>query len=301
MNDPGGGRTARTFTSSSALLRCTSKSVELLVSRDSSLATLAKSRISSGVNALFRPKEGKRVTSEAVYNPFTLAVYDTAVWSFNSPHLWRIKEHECQDLYKHCLREKHCEVAVGTGLFLKKRLGSSQDGNDANNLKDLTLMDLNQNTLDIGEKRISAAAEKYGRDLKILEVVVDITKPDSIPEELRGSFQSVAANFLVHCLHADSILDKRAAFESCASLLASEINGGGCFFGSTILGHDLLEDEDIAGPAAVNTIHKYNDWGIFDNKGDTFEDVEIVLHDLFHDVEVWKSGYCAVWKANNPK
>ena len=76
---------------------------------------------------------------------------------------------------------------------------------------------------------------------------------------------------------------------------------GGVFFGSTILGRDLLDDAGQAGPHAVATIHHYNEIGIFGNSGDSFEDMVAVLENLFNDVSVFKVGYCAVWLAKNPK
>ena len=73
------------------------------------------------------------------------------------------------------------------------------------------------------------------------------------------------------------------------------------FFGSTILGKDLLDDSAQAGPHAAATIRHYNEIGIFGNSGDSFEDIIAVLEDLFIDVSVFKVGYCAVWLAKNPK
>ena len=75
----------------------------------------------------------------------------------------------------------------------------------------------------------------------------------------------------------------------------------GTFFGSTILGKDLVKDQNIAGPAAVNCLEEYMQLGIFGNKADSMGDLETVLGDLFDEVEVWQSGYCGVWKAQGPK
>ena len=65
------------------------------------------------------------------------------------------------------------------------------------------------------------------------------------PTKLLGTFDSVAANFLLHRLYSDSLLDKKSAVASCSSLLRED---GGVFFGSTILGRDLLDDAVQAGP-----------------------------------------------------
>ena len=229
-------------------------------------------------------------TSDAAYTPVGLSVYDALVWGFNSPFHWRIREEEVQQMYQDCLSQSkdHAEVAVGTGLFLRDL---DLDGLP---LQHVSLLDLNPNALDKCVSRIQEV-DRYKHAISIDKIECDILQP--VQPKLRQAFDSVAANFLLHCLHGDSILKKRAAFESCASLL----KGGGVFFGTTILGQDIQKDASNAGDATMRTQKLYNELGIFGNEGDTFNDVSMVLHELFEEVQVWRVGYCAAWKARKPR
>ncbi|KAL7517478.1 hypothetical protein ACHAWX_002393 [Stephanocyclus meneghinianus] len=134
---------------------------------------------------------------------------------------------------------------------------------------------------------------------KLNKFIVDITSSehDFLLTSHTGQYQSVAANFLFHCLHGSSILDKFQSFQNCASLLGRD----GVFIGSTILGKEMLLDAGRAGEIPLKVLHTYNDWGVFGNLGDSFEDLENVLKDLFLEVELKKVGYCGLWKATGPK
>lgn len=262
------------------------------VTKDNAIVEFGKLIIANRLNAKLK-KQKMAGTSEAIYNPKVLAMYDAVVWRFNSPALWRISKNEIHDLYKDCVGANHCEIAVGTGLFLKDYVLENESH------QQLSLFDLNKNTIDIAEKRINEAIANNGRSLQFKKAILDITKPESIPEEIKHSYDSVAANCLLHCLHDSGLQDrdKFAAIQSCASLLKED----GCFFGSTLLGKDLLDDADNAGPAAIKTIQFYNELGIFGNMNDAYADLESVLNELFGAVELWRTGYCAVWKAKAPK
>jgi hypothetical protein len=50
------------------------------------------------------------------------------------------------------------------------------------------------------------------------KLVADSTKADSLCTHV-GQYNLMAANFLFHCLHGQSLYDKRLAFANCASLL----------------------------------------------------------------------------------
>ena len=242
-----------------------------------------KKEVSDEINSFFRSQMLGKSTSDAAYSPGALDVYDAAVWGFNSPFLWRITQEDCQYLYDQYAKRVHCEIGVGTGIFLSELQGISS----------LTLMDANSNSLDACARRV----QESNNSIEVSKVTVDITDTDSI-SEFKGQFRSVSANFLFHCLHGDNLLDKRDAFQNCASLMSPN---NACFFGSTILGKDLLEDKSGAGEVAVQTMLDYNKWGIFGNKGDSFEGLEQILNETFDDVKVWRSGYCGVWKVENPK
>jgi hypothetical protein len=267
---------------------------KLNVTKDNPIVEFGKLIIANRINAKFKRQKTAR-TSEAIYNPKVLAMYDAVVWRFNSPALWRISMNEIHDLYRDCVSANHCEIAVGTGLFLKDYVLENESPQQVS----LSLFDLNKNTIDIAEKRINEAVANNGKSVQFTKAIFDITNPESISEDIKHSYDSVAANYLLHCLHGNGLQDKDkfAAIQSCATLVKED----GCFFGSTLLGKDLLDDADNAGPAAIKTIEFYNEIGIFGNMNDLMADLESVLNELFGEVELWREGYCAVWKAKAPK
>jgi hypothetical protein len=143
----------------------------------------------------------------------------------------------------------------------------------------------------------------------ISKLVVDITDTSPLTEKveeghsshltpIRGKFQLVGANFLFHCLHGSNLYDKVDAFRNCTSLLDPK---DGVFFGSTILGKELLDNKNIAGETAICVLRVFNDVGVFGNFGDSLEDLDGLLRDIFYDVDVQRVGYCGVWTARYPK
>jgi hypothetical protein len=238
--------------------------------RDRALLIVARS-----INDFFA-KQTTTLTSEDAYTVNALELYDQLVWQFNAPFLWRINVEEVQELYNECTAQNHCEVAVGTGIFLT----------GIPHLEHVTLLDLNPNTLQVCEQRLK-------RDnLVIDKVVCDILK--DVPDD--RAFHSVAANFLIHCLHGGDDTT-RVACRNIAKLMTPE----GVFFGSTILGKDLEADAESAGPAALETNGHYNKVDIFGNQQDCFIGISKVLQEVFEDVEVWQVGYCAMWKVRTPR
>lgn len=238
--------------------------------------------ISNWVNGILA-KQMQSATSDAVYTPAILQVYDSIVWNFNSPFLWRIHADEIQALYQDAMAdsESHAEIAVGTGKFLHGLPLSMP-------LQRVTLLDLNPHTLESAKTRLTTAPALGGvaMDAHAFNVLEDP------PSSLRGTFDSVAANFLIHCLHGGRAVTDRAV-QTASMLLRPE----GVFFGSTILGAEL---DEAAGPAALATHTAYNQLGIFGNEQDCFSDVSDALHRHFGEVQCWRAGYCAVWVARRP-
>ena len=229
--------------------------------------------------------------SEEVYDKDVLDLYDTLVWGFNSPFLWRIAESDIHTLYETNIgneQHQHAEIGVGTGLFLSKDVSRK--------CKSITLIDLNQNSLNVCEKRILSSYSSNEEVPTVEKLIADITKEESLSSH-KGQYDSVAANFLFHCLHGSDLQDKRSAFSNCASLLSTD----GVFIGSTILGKEMVDDSEAAGDISLNVLENYNDWGIFGNLGDSFDDLENLLGELFHVVEVKRIGYCGVWSARGRK
>jgi len=245
-------------------------------------------------------KQMPSMTSDAVYTEKVLQDYDTVIWDFNSPFHWRIHPLDVQALYDTCLANstRHCEVAVGTGLFLKGL--QATEGNCSSSLAHVTLVDLNPNSLKLCQNRLLTEVDYYSKNNVKMELVVQDILSLSSSLLIRKSYDSVAANFLLHCLHKhDSRYETlRLAVQNMASLLTPET---GVFFGSTILGKELLDDEEATvGPAALETLRMYNKFGVFGNEEDSFEMLSKVFHEIFDEVDIWQVGYCAVWKAKRP-
>jgi len=217
----------------------------------------------------------------------------------------------------------HCEIAVGTGLFLSELVALPS-------MKHITLLDLNENCLRVCEVRIKDVCHRrhhhhlndaqLDNDVAsvpdVSKLLVDIMMSPQTNNDpmkggddgvhilqspltpIRGKFQSVGVNFLFHCLHGSNLYDKIHAFHNCASLLDPQ---DGVFFGSTILGKEMLDDEPNAGETAMHVLRAFNDMGVFGNLGDSFQDLEDILTEIFEDVDVYRVGYCGVWMARHPK
>lgn len=157
-------------------------------------------------------------------------------------------------------------------------------------------MDLNHNSLNVCKKRIISCYNDKNNVPTVDKLVIDITESESLAA-YKEQYDSLAANFLFHCLHGSSLRDKVSAIKNCASLLSSD----GVFIGSTILGKDMLDDADRAGETSLGVLKNYNEWGIFGNLGDSFEDLQQILNESFQYVDLKKIGYCGVWSARHPK
>lgn len=245
-------------------------------------------------------------------------VDDAFVWGFNSPFLWGITIENVQTLYKSNLsvssgdgkNGNHCEIGVGTGLFLSKDIITSD--NAGTGCKSISLIDLNENSLQSCKQRIEGSFNNEDiHKPTVTKTIADIMElpqnkqedeGDSPLTSLKGKHTSVGANFLFHCLHGSNLHDKRHAFENCASLLSP--GSESVFFGSTILGKEMLLDGDTKTEddnPGVLMLKLFNDSGVFGNLGDSYDDLVFILTDIFEDVVVKQIGYCGLWTAKNPK
>jgi hypothetical protein len=218
----------------------------------SELTTDVAAYITGFFSSKQQPSTAASPASQTVYTVEALRVYDSFVWGFNSPFLWGIDEKEIQQLYTESVGGVHAEVAVGTGLFLEYVLREER----ASTLQQLTLLDLNPNTMEECEVRLKPYFDTTTSTTTISKTLWDVwTEP---PEQLQNSFDSVAANFLLHCLNGESLIDKRVVVQNCAKLLKDSDKS--VFLGSTILGKDLLENSEAL-PASMNTTRVFNDNG----------------------------------------
>ncbi len=206
----------------------------------------------------------------AVYTPLFLPFYDWWVYGF-AVRVMRCPPAEFRTFYELNISEHHLDIGVGSGSLLKHCLRQQL-------LERVTLMDLNPHSLD--------AAEKALRPLPVQKVQADMLKPFPIANE---QFLSVGLNFLLHCVPG-SFREKGVVFQHIKQVLAQ----GGIVFGSTA----------IYQPGAHYALtrflfDRYNQAGVFHNREDTQEDLQIVLGNLFENVEMVQEGCVLFFRASD--
>ena len=274
---------------------------ETIESRDEAIALVSRS-----INEFFVDQMKKSSPSDAASTPESLNVYDQFLWGFNCPFLWGITPDHIHDLYEECVSSyRHCEIAVGTGLFLTTKPAVT------NRLSHLTLIDKNPDTLQFCEQRLltsrkwnddSMNLKRYEKEsLEITKIEGNILDPISLPTNSKNKkFESIAANFILHDLHGGE-KTTRKVLKNVAAILDDDY---GVFFGSTILGHELHHEDAKnlnVSSAAIDSSTLYNKLGIFDNLQDSLDGLNRNLEEVFEDVELYRVGFCAVWKARQPK
>jgi len=207
---------------------------------------------------------------QAAYNPLVLHVYDWWVIKLSCSWIWRCPSETLLAHYDRHIGRRHLDVGVGTGYFLDHAKFSQKP--------EITLFDLNANSLHHTAKRIHRYAPRI--------IQGDVLRSADAPA---GEFDSVAMNFLFHCL-PDGGEGKWRALDYLKSRLAR----GGVLFGSTIMGE----------PAAPlvrqrRLMRTYNRRGIFCNETDSLEILEGALRKRFERVEVRMAGVVALFSARD--
>jgi hypothetical protein len=141
----------------------------------------------------------------------------------------------------------------------------------------ITLLDLNENSLSVASKRISRYAPTT--------IQANVLEPVDLGDV---RFDSIGANYLFHCLPGQ--LESKAA--TVTSSLRPYLASDGVLFGSTILGrgvrHNLL---------GRRLTRLYNRKGIFSNLEDDLRGLEQGLASQLNDVEVKLVGAVALFAA----
>jgi len=206
----------------------------------------------------------------AVYTNLVLSVYDRFVLGFSNSLAWKCPSPLLVDFYNQNVSGNHLDVGVGTGYFLDKCKFPASNPS-------ITLVDLNPNSLKFTGQRL----RRYRPKAYIA---------DALELRLETTFDSIALNYLLHCLPGN-IRSKGAVLENLTQML----NEGGVMFGSTILGkgvkHNLL---------AKCLMRCYNSTGIFDNTNDSAEDLEAVLKAHFQHYALQIIGCVAVFTGRKP-
>jgi SAM-dependent methyltransferase len=148
---------------------------------------------------------------QADYTPLLLAVYDVLVLGFMARVVWRSPTTIVVERYRRHLGARHLEVGPGTGALLER----APPGVGA----EVTLLDPNPTVLAHTSRRLAGIAPTT--------VEADVLKP--LP--VRGPYDSVALNYVLHCLPGPQAR-KAAAIRNVAAVLAPD----GVLFGGTVLG-----------------------------------------------------------------
>lgn len=212
--------------------------------------------------------------SAVVYTPLTLKLYDWWVLSISNRYAWRCPTDTV--LLPHFQRHmgiRHLDIGVGTGYYL---------ANTPQGSRQITLLDLNDNSLHAASARVGA--QRITERLRH-----DIFQP--LPERLHGHFDSLSLFYLLHCLPG-SMAEKQRVIHHAASALTPD----GVLFGATILGHGVEHNAFGRKLMAV-----YNKKGIFGNQADSRQQLHDALARQFMQVEVQLHGTVAVFTARQKK
>jgi len=206
---------------------------------------------------------------QAVYSNLVLAIYDFYVLGVSNHLIWKCPTQWLLDNYNENISSKHLDVGVGTGYLLDKCQFPVSE-------PEVSLLDLNQNSLDVTAKRISRH-----NPVSYRHNVFD-PMPFDGPQ-----FDSIGMNYLLHCLPG-TMESKSVVFDN----LLEVLNPGGVIFGST-----LVADEERQGWAARKLMAIYNRKGIFSNREDSTEALEKVLSERFSEYSLDRVGCAAIFSA----
>ncbi len=211
--------------------------------------------------------------AQAPYRASFLRVYDTFVFGFPTPRIWRCPTERILQHYRENMTADHLDVGVGTGIFLDKTL-------DAVAPTRVALMDLNPHSLHHTATRIARFSP--------LTYQANVLDPASVQEcGIKDPFTSIGCNYLVHCLPG-TMQEKAGFFDAMMPLLAPQ----GVFFGSTILADQVKKYR-----AARRLSAMYNRRGAFNNRDDTTAGLEQALSDRFSSVHVETVGCVTFFRA----
>jgi SAM-dependent methyltransferase len=206
---------------------------------------------------------------QAAYTPRMLKVYDAMVYRFNGPILWRCSKDRFLELYDTNVSAGHLDIGVATGCLLDECHFPVTE-------PQLTLMDLNRNSLDVAARRL-ARYEPSTHQANILE-----------PWELQpGSYDSIGMVNVLHCVPG-AMPEKAVAFEHARTALAP----GGVLFGASVLGQGVKHT-----PLSRMALKGMNRRGVFSNLQDSLEDLDAGLARVFDSYEIDVQGAIALFTA----
>jgi ubiquinone/menaquinone biosynthesis C-methylase UbiE len=207
---------------------------------------------------------------QRVYTPLVLRAYDLLVLGFSNRYAWRCPSGTMLERYDRHVGRRHLDLGVGTGWYLERCAWPVER-------PELTLLDLNENSLSLGARRLRRYAPRTARANVLAALPLG-----------KARFESAAANYLLHCLPG--------RIESKAATLAGNVRPflepGGVLFGSTILGRGVPHTS-----LSRQLMRIYNRKGIFSNAEDDERGLEQGLASAFEDVEIEVVGAVALFAA----
>lgn len=213
----------------------------------------------------------------AIYTPLLLKAYDWWVLDISNRFAW---ECSTQDVllpfFQKHLRRVHLDVGPGTGFYLAHSVLRPHP--------DLTLLDLNENSLNAACERLKASNQTV-TDIECIHQ--DILTPLRLNEKKK--FDSISLFYLLHCLPGD-ISQKEKAITN----LKAYLTPSGVLYGATILG-----DSAEHNPFGKLLMTLYNRKGIFGNHSDNLAALERMLKRHFTSVTVQQQGKVALFSAHN--
>jgi SAM-dependent methyltransferase len=214
--------------------------------------------------------ESPVTVGSAVYSAPLLAFYNAGVLIFNNRYVWRCPRERLLQHYDKHISCHHLDIGPGTGWYLEHSTFPCDD-------PDVTLLDLNTGSLQ------KTAAKLRTIRPKILQA--------NVFDPIAGQFDSIAANYVLHCLPG-GWRQKSPAI----SHIAQALSPTGTFFGSTIISEGAQHNS-----LARMTMTLYNAVGIFHNKGDDLAGLQTLLDDNFERTTIEIIGSVAVFSAANPR
>lgn len=192
------------------------------------------------------------------------------VLGFSNRFVWRCPSERTLERYDRLAGPRHLDVGVGTGWFVDRCgwRGARPE---------ITLLDLNENSLRAAAKRIRRYAPRTVR--------ANALEPVDLGEE---RYDSIGLNYLLHCVPG-AIEWKTSTI---VGNLKPYLGEGGVVFGSTILGRGV--DHNSLGRRLIAL---YNKKGIFANNEDDREGLERGLARELRNVETDVVGAVALFTA----
>jgi ubiquinone/menaquinone biosynthesis C-methylase UbiE len=206
---------------------------------------------------------------QARYTSFALKSYDFFVYRFTAPVLWRCTRKQLVDFYDEQVSARHLDVGVATGALIDLAKFPVPE-------PDITLMDLNPNSLAFAANRLRRYSPKTHQ--------ANVLEPWGLPPQ---RFESVGMMNILHCVPG-TIREKAVAFDHAREVLIP----GGTLFGSTVLGKGVKHTR-----LSNMGMRHMNQKGVFSNLDDSLEDLEAALAARFSSYEVRVHGACAFFTA----